>query len=234
MLKAIGKYIDTLPLMRLFSQEERYADTVIIEVDRYHDDYDLSHFRFMMRGITESGGETESILLIEEAQEKVLHLKWRVSPKFTAEGGMLSLDLFAYLYDEEANVQTSPPNVLVRYQLPPVLVRPLPDSKFKLESASYTAFLLEVRSTAETALAEMRAVRDNFTLPPGLEARLAAAEGAVSLLTSMADSHETRILALEQADGGMPIVVLSQSEYDALTDPDEGTLYVVRDDPEET
>ena len=50
MLKAIGKYIDTLPLTNLISSGEKKADTVPIEVDRFYDALDLSEFTFMMRG----------------------------------------------------------------------------------------------------------------------------------------------------------------------------------------
>lgn len=191
MLKAIGKYIDTLPLMRLFSQEERYADTVTIEVDRYHDGYDLSHFRFMMRGITESGGETESILLIKVAEENVLRIEWNVSPEFTAEGGMLSLDMFAYRYDDGTDATTEPPDVLVRYQLPPILVRPLPDSDHKIDSGSYTVFLLEVRRTAEEGIAQISRLVEDAVVPPELEMRIAALENAVSQLQGTSGQADT-------------------------------------------
>ena len=62
MLKAIGKFIDTLPLRTLFSQEERCADTIVIETDRYYNGYDLAGYTFLMRGVTPSGGETEQML----------------------------------------------------------------------------------------------------------------------------------------------------------------------------
>lgn len=269
MLKAIGKYIDTMPLMRLFSQEERFADTVTIEVDRYHDGHDLAHFRFMMRGITESGGETETPLLIAVASEEVLQLKWEVAPEFTLEGGTLSLDLFAYQYEDGTDPETEPPDVLVRYQLPDVFVRPLRDHDHTLEEHSYTAFLLEVRRTAENAIAEIEHMVEEGILPELLENRIEAAEAAITQLRSTLASHTdsiaailsrltaaetaltqhgtrlttlesdvstlqtataaqgTRLTALENSF--IPIVILTQAEYDAIVTPDPGTLYVIRD-----
>ncbi len=233
MLKAMGKFIDTLPLRNLFSQEERYADTVQIEVDRYYNDYDLAHFRFMMRGVTESGGETEALVRIALATGTTLTLEWDVAPEFTAEAGALSLDLYAYKYEDGTDPQTDPPDYLVRYQLPPVIVRGLPDNDHQLDSNSYTAFLLEVRATAENAILEIQHMLDHGILPASLEARIAACEAGIGQLRATAADHETRITALEQGGGGgggTPIVILSQAQYDALTDPDEGTLYIIRDD----
>ena len=59
MLKAVGKFIDTLPLEKLLSQGEHFADTVTIQIDRYYGTHDMTKFVFIMRGITESGGETK-------------------------------------------------------------------------------------------------------------------------------------------------------------------------------
>ena len=42
MLKAIGKFIDTLPLMHLLSKGETLSDTVTIEVDRFYDVHDCT------------------------------------------------------------------------------------------------------------------------------------------------------------------------------------------------
>ncbi len=232
MLKAMGKFIDTLPLRNLFSQEERYADTVEIEVDRFYNDYDLAHFRFMMRGVTESGGETETRVRLVQSTGTTLKLAWDVEPEFTAEAGALSLDLFAYKYEDGTDPQTDPPDYLVRYQLPPVTVRGLPDNDHHLDSNSYTAFLLEVRATAENAIIEIQHMLDHGILPASLEARIEACESAITQLRAVTSDHEDRIEALEQGGGGggTPIVILSQAQYDALPDPDEGTLYIIRDD----
>ena len=201
MLKANGKYIDTMPVQQLFSQEEARADTIAIEVDRYYGAHDLAEFLFIMRGITPSGGETEAVLT-KEIGEEVIRLSWEVGPKFTEEAGTLALDLFAYRYEEEADPEEDPPDYLLRYQLPPVQVRSLPDGSHVLDEQSYTAFLLEVRATAEQALED-----------------IGSAEGEVHLaLDAMQD----------EIDAIPPIVILTQAEYDALPSPDPGTLYVIR------
>ena len=160
MLKAIGKIIDTLPIEKLFSQEEIRADKIVIEVDRFHDGYDLTEFTFIMRGITESGGETESALLMTESDENTVRLFWEVGKEFTAEAGTLSLDLFACHYVADSDPLET--DALIRYQLPPVKVRALPDSNHTLDSQSYTEFLLQVRNAAEENLAEINAIVEQF------------------------------------------------------------------------
>lgn len=201
MLKADGKFIDTLPVQQLFSQEEARADTITIEVDRFYGTHDLADFLFVMRGITPSGGETEAVLE-KETGEDVIRLHWEVGPKFTQEPGSLALDLFAYRYEEEADPKEDPPDYLLRYQLPPVQVRALPDGSHVLDERSYTAFLLEVRETAEAALEE-----------------IGSATGEV----------QTELRQLWSAVNAIPpIVILTQSEYDALVVKDPGTLYVIR------
>ena len=201
MLKADGKYIDTLPVQQLFSQEEARADTVTIEVDRFYGTHDLAEFLFVMRGITPSGGETEAVLA-KETDEDVIRLHWEVGPTFTQEAGTLALDLFAYRYEEEADPEEDPPDYLLRYQLPPVQVRALPDGSHVLDETSYTAFLLEVRATAEAALEEIGSV------------------------TGEVQTELRRIAA--KVDALPPIVILTQSEYDALPVKDPGTVYIIR------
>ena len=201
MLKADGKFIDTMPVQQLFSQEEARADTIVIEVDRYYGAHDLAEFLFIMRGITPSGGETEAVLE-KETDEETIRLSWEVGPGFTQEPGSLALDLFAYRYEEEADPEEDPPDYLLRYQLPPVQVRALPDGTHVLDETSYTAFLLEVRATAEAAIEEI----DD-------------AAGAVQT--------ELRRIAAK-VDAQPPIVILTQSQYDALPVKDPGTLYVIR------
>ncbi|MBR3629506.1 MAG: hypothetical protein IKN55_03430 [Oscillospiraceae bacterium] len=125
MLKADGKYIDTLPVQQLLSQEEARVDRITIEVDRYYGTHDLADFLFVMRGILPSGGETEAVLE-KETDEDVIRLCWEVGPGFTQEAGTLVLDLFAYRYEEAADPDEDPPDYLLRYQLPPVQVRAVP------------------------------------------------------------------------------------------------------------
>ncbi len=179
-LKAIGKCIDTLPIANLLSQEEHLADTITFEVDRYHNGMDLAEFTFMIRGVTESGGETESALTVQ-VQGEVLLLSWTVNDRFTAEGGTLALDLYAY-HDAD-DPAAEPPACILRYQLPPVEVRSLPESDSILETHSYTDFLLEVKSTANDAIAAMEAIKAEF-------------EAAAADFTAQAQQYDERIAAL--------------------------------------
>ena len=230
MLKAIGKYIDTTPIADLLSQDETRTDTIVFEVDRFHDGLDLSEFSFMIRGITESGGETQSALRVE-TEDTVLHLYWTVDALFTTEAGRLALDLFGYYYQNEVPDLTQPPDRILRYQLPDVTVRGLPDSDAKLESRSYTAFLLEVRAAADAAIEEINALVADF------EAREADQFAVIDTSLAM---HTTQIASLSAATeqqtmeiGALradmtPVIAMTEAEFNALEAPAADTLYVLR------
>lgn len=128
MLKANGKFIDTLPLKNLFSLNEHQADIITIEVDSTYAGLDLTGFTFVMRGVTASGTEVKKILTkLALEDDSILQLIWNVSRDFTGEAGTLFLDLIAYQHHEPIDdpVQT-PPDYLLRYQLPPVEIRDIP------------------------------------------------------------------------------------------------------------
>lgn len=228
MLKAIGKNIDTMPIQRLLSQEEARTDTVTIEVDRFHGTHDLSEFSFMMRGITESGGEAEAFLH-KTVEKNVIRLEWEIGPAFTKEAGTLSLDLLAYRYAEEAEPGEDAPDYLLRYQLPAIEIRALPDGSHVLDEQSYTAFLLQVRETAERFLAEI-ADKESAVWE---EIRTINREILEQRMFNMGtetniNSHNERITAIENTL--VKIVILTESEYAALEEKDAKTLYVVKED----
>lgn len=192
-LKAIGKCIDTMPIANLLSQEERLADTITFEVDRYHNGMDLADFTFILRGVTESGGETQTTL-VTEVQEDVLRLRWDINDKFTVEAGTLALDLFAYSYDEGADAANEPPTCILRYQLPPVQVRGLPESDSILETHSYTDFLLEVKAAANDAIAAMEAIKAEFeAAAAAFTAQAAQYDEKIAELTTTVNTHDTAI-----------------------------------------
>lgn len=125
LLKANGKFIDTLPLKGLIAQQECNADFVTIELDRYYRSLDLSKFQFVMRSVTESGAETQVILERTELSS-VIHLLWRIDRSFTAESGKLLLELIGYRYlNTEVDYTQTLPDYVLRYQLPPIEVRGL-------------------------------------------------------------------------------------------------------------
>lgn len=201
MLKAIGKYIDTLPLARLISREENGADSVIIEVDRYYGVHDLSEFTFVMRGVTESGAETQTELVSNLTKdEENLHLVWKIGSLFTAEAGTLFLDLVAYHHE---------PEVILRYQLPSVEIRDIPEGKSEAtDQESYTAFWTEIRE-------KINSLDTSVNVQGTIMRDLATTVG----------SHITQIDELEHR---IQILVMTQAEYEALETPDERTLYVLK------
>lgn len=217
-LRAKGKYIDTLPMADLLSQEEKLMDWIVFEVDRIYEGFDLADYTFVIRGVTASGGETQAELLPEVLTD-TLRLPWQVGKDFTAEGGTLALDLFAYWYaDPASDPAVTAPTRILRYQLPPVHVRPLPACDHVLDSQSYTAFLAEVKETAEQGITEMTTISTDFA---------AAAEDFAQRLTAL----ESSVHALkQQLDAMTPVTVLTESEYAALDAPAEDVLYVVRED----
>ncbi len=252
MLKAIGKMIDTLPLEKLFSQEEHRADTVIIQIDRYYGTHDMTGFRFVMRGVTESGGESESVLTVTESDETIIRLAWEVGKEFTTESGVLALDLVAYHYPEGADPAESEPDVIIRYQLPPVKVRALPDADHPLDSHSYTEFLLQVRNVAEENITENNAIVEQFRydfsvaqIDDRLEAvELTQAQHSQDLQTvdTLARLNQTTINTLITPElyqlrsdvetlkqQVCPTVILTQAQYDAIANPSANTLYVITD-----
>lgn len=196
-LKAIGKYIDTLPVNELFSQEEHLADTVTFEVDRFYNGYDLAKFTFFMRGVTESGGEAQTELTVTEDEDTV-QLHWHVNDSFTAEAGTLSLDLYGACYAADADPAEDMPEAIIRYQLPPVQVRALPDSEGTLDSHSYTEFLLEVKAAANDGAAVIEQKTAEFEENYGsYEERLAVLETKLTAMERMMQDHENRLDVLE-------------------------------------
>lgn len=220
-LKAIGKCIDTLPIRDLLSQEEAMADAVTFEIDRFHNDEDLAEFAFWMRGVTESGGESESPLTME-ILETVIRLQWLVDGNFTVEAGTLSLDLYGCRYAENAVPAEDPPECIIRFQLPAIHVRGLPESDSILERHSYTDFLLEVKATVNDGIAMIEAETAAFEEKiPDYDAQMAEMQTKLTAMEHRLEDLENRM------DAMMPITVMTAEEFNALDAPDDGTLYVV-------
>lgn len=235
MLKAVGKYIDTLPIGQLISQEEMGADTVLIEVDRFYNGRDLKDLTFLMRGVTTSGGETET-LLEKEVQESVIRLRWTVGGDFTKEKGELQLDLVACSYAEGSDPETDAPDCILRYQLPPVQVRGLPDNEEILDTKSYTIFLLQVRETAEQTITQIEQLIQNFKteILPAQEERIAALEKALQELqieqTTLRHTVEELSTSVERLKAATRVIAVTRTAYEALDPPDADTVYVIKDE----
>ncbi|MBR1529780.1 MAG: hypothetical protein IJ642_10830 [Oscillospiraceae bacterium] len=179
MLKANGKFIDTLPLRNLLSLEESKADTVIIQVDRYHHAHDLYHFIFVMRGITESGKETQKVLIKRlDESENYINLIWNISGLFTSEAGKLFLDLTAYQYENpETDTSQNPPDYLLHYQLPAIEIRDIPKGTSQATDAeSYTAFWTQVLETLTQHTSQIQALQNRITIQAMTQAAYDALE----------------------------------------------------------
>jgi len=179
MLKANGKFIDTLPLRHLLSLEEAGMDTVVIQVDRYHDARDLYQFTFVMRGVTESGKESQSTLVKRlDDSEKYINLTWNISSLFTSEAGTLFLDLTAYQYaDPETDPAQNPPDYLLHYQLPAVEIRNIPKGTSQATDAeSYTAFWTQVLETLTQHSAQIQALQNRIQIQAMTQAEYNALE----------------------------------------------------------
>ncbi|MDE6005091.1 MAG: hypothetical protein K2G88_06865 [Oscillospiraceae bacterium] len=200
-LKAIGKYIDTLPLKNLISQEESHMDLVIIEVDKNYKTLDLSEFQFVMRGITESGAVTE-VILEKKILNTVIRLLWKVERLFTVESGKLVLDLVAYYYNPETDCTQNLPDYVLRYQLPPIEIHGLPDSNHVQE-------LPEESVTNKIQLWEsLTQLQENTT--------------------TQANQITTINYQIQELENRIKIIVLTQSEYDSIKNPQNQILYIIK------
>ncbi len=209
MLKAIGKFIDTLPLKHLLSLDESGTDTVKIEVDRFHGQLDLSVFTFVMRGVSPSGTESLSQLTVEVSEdEQLLTLTWHISRSFTAESGTLFLDLLAYQYTVHDPSEEQPPDFLLRYQLPPVEIRNIPEGSGKApDEESYTAFWVQVKERLKE-----------------LENSVGEQGERIRTIFSALNAQSTQILELQDR---IKLLVMTQEEYDNLSSYDPNIVYVL-------
>lgn len=114
---ASGKNIPTYSFGNLFIQGEKFADTIIISLERFYDNSDISGYKFMVAGLTEDDYEINQVIMPESTDEKFIRLKWNVSGDFTAQAGKLRLELRAF---EETD---SGINIIIKYNMPAVNVK---------------------------------------------------------------------------------------------------------------
>ncbi|MDE6538850.1 MAG: hypothetical protein K2K66_01545 [Ruminococcus sp.] len=113
-----GKNIPTYSFGNLFIQGEKFADTVIISLERFYNNSDISGYKFMVAGLTEDDYEINQVIMPESIDEKFIKLRWNVSGDFTAHAGKLCLELRAF---EDTNSEI---NTIIKYDMPPVNVKP--------------------------------------------------------------------------------------------------------------
>lgn len=113
-----GKNIPTYSFGNLFIQGEKFADTLIISLERFYNNSDISNYKFMIVGLTEDDYEINQVIMPESIGEKFVKLKWNVSGDFTVQAGKLRLELRAF-EDTENGI-----NTIIKYDMPPVNVKP--------------------------------------------------------------------------------------------------------------
>lgn len=166
---ANGKNIPTYSFGNLFIQGEKFADTLIISLERFHNNSDISGYKFMVAGLTEDDYEINQVIMPESIGEEYIRLKWNVSGDFTARAGKLRLELRAM--EETDGIM----NTVIKYDMPPVSVKPtiegknepLPDTneQFINSISVVTADCMEqLQSSINSANAALQDIVNNFNV----------------------------------------------------------------------
>ena len=122
---ANGKNIPTYEFSELLIQGEKLADTIVFEVDRFYNGYDLSDHTFVINGLTSEGYEAMQALEKEVGAERI-KLIWQVSGEFTEDAGELRLCM-------TASPEYGEIDHIIRYAMQPVNVRPFPAGRERPE-----------------------------------------------------------------------------------------------------
>lgn len=200
-LTAKGKNIPTYPIGNLFIQGECFADTIYIMVDRYYDRWDLSECSFSIKGETESGEVITSALLFKP-MEKKLRVIWQVSDLFVKNTGRLLLELKA------SKVVNGTVKCVVKYDMPPVFVKPTLEGTNEVLPDTSEQIVAEVNKAAADGLAEIRAEIDAFDL-----------ESVNQRIDNM-DAACATFLARPE------VIAVTQKEYDS-SEHKSNSLYVI-------
>lgn len=200
-LTAKGKNIPTYPIGNLFIQGECFADTIYIMVDRYYDRWDLSECSFSIKGETESGEVITSALLFKPLETK-LRVIWRVSDLFVKNSGRLQLELTA------SNVINGTVKCVVKYDMPPVFVKPALEGTNEVLPDTSEQIVAEVNKAAADGLAEIRAEIDAFDLD-SVDQRLDNMDAACATFLARPE-----------------VIAVTQKEYDS-SEHKSNSLYVI-------
>lgn len=154
---AKGKNIPTFAFSNLFTEGEKFSDTICFRVGRCYEGNELSDCSFLMRGVNEKNEEAQQAI-IPEIYDDFLVLKWRVSEYFTAVAGKLELELRAVCQIDGGET------LILKYAMQPVYVResvagenlPVPDTVEQV--------LNEISSAVSEGLEEIQLVIDDFDL----------------------------------------------------------------------
>lgn len=122
---ARGKNIPTYGFGNMLIQGEILADTIVFNIERVYNGYDLADHLFIIYGVTSAGYKAVQ-LLEKTVEDERIKLIWPVSGDFTVDAGPLRLIVNAMPeYGEE--------NHIIRYAMQPVNVRPVPEGEVRPE-----------------------------------------------------------------------------------------------------
>ncbi len=200
-LTAQGKNIPTYPIGNLFIQGERYADTIYIVVDRFHNGWDLSECSFTIKGETESGEIASAVLLFETLEDK-LRIEWRVSGLFTRRAGKLQLELTASVVRDDITL------CIVRYDMSPVNVKPSLTGTNEIIPDTAEQTISQINQAAAEGLSQIRAEIEGFDI-----------DSVSRRLDVMEDACMTFLARPE-------IIAVTQREYNS-SEHKENSLYII-------
>lgn len=204
-LTAQGKNIPTYPIGNLFTQGECFADTIYITVDRYYDRWDLSECSFSIKGETESGEVITAALLFKPMETK-LRVIWQVSDLFVKNAGRLMLELKA------SNVINGTVKCVVKYDMPPVYVKPALEGTNEILPDTSEQIIGQVNKAAADGLAEIRAEIDAFDL---------------DLVNQRLDNMDS---ACETFLGRPEVIAMTQEEYDSSEHKSNSLYIIIKED----
>ncbi len=155
---AKGKNIPTYAFGNLFTQGERFADTITLTVDRYYNDIDLNECKFMIVGITEDGWEISQVLTAGSTEEKYTRLEWKVSGDFTVNAGKLCLELRAFK-EKDGEI-----NTVIKYNMSPVYVKSTISGKNEPPPDTAEQFINSMSVLTAECMEKLQKKMDDFNL----------------------------------------------------------------------
>ncbi len=210
-LRANGKYIETTPIERIFTQGEAYADKLIFIVDAVNNGVDVSGCTFVMRTVAIDGSMTETVLE-KSVQDELIILTWHVPDTVTAVAGMLQLEI----------IGSQDAQLIIKYKMRAVFVKeaifgeniPVPDvleeklaQMNELIEEARNLVTLDATLTIEGAPADAKAVGDAISV---VQAAVNVCSEAIEELKNSGGSDQEVVDARYSPVSGNTFATLSQ------------------------
>ncbi len=194
-LKVNHKDLNTSPIRTLMRTGENNADTIVIEMERFYDGYDLSQFGFVMEG--RNSADTLAVeTLSVDTLENTLRIFFVVTSDFTAVPGKLKLTLKALNpADNTCIIFTGGEVEVVGNSNEDCLPADIGEQLLLQIEEAIADFEAQISTVASELVAE-------------------------EIEKQLPDNYVT-------SDTVRTMVTLSQEEYDALSAPDDNTMYVI-------